>query len=161
MTITTSKLKQLREEINAALKSVGERHDIEFRAANAKFDSSSFTFQLKGSKVNADGTVETEEVSDFKRYASAYGLTAHDFGRVFTTDQGTYKICGLKPSASKYPILAHALGNPSKVFKFPASLVLRKLGTALNVTPANAALSSIDMNIIPEHLRKLLENGGK
>lgn len=83
------------------------------------FGDKSATLKLEVAIVAADGTVETKAKQDFEKYCALVGLKPEDFGRVFTHRGRRFKICGLKPGAGKFPLLATDQAS-GKVFKFPA-----------------------------------------
>ncbi len=125
--ITRQLLKILREEIDQALKTVGEKHGLEFQAGSASFSGNNFTFKLAGSMIGEDGKAVTKEVETFKAFAKLYGLQPEDLGKEFTRHGRRFTICGLKMSAKKYPIMATR--DDGERFKFPAEDVVRLLTT--------------------------------
>ena len=72
------------------------------------------------------GTAIDPAESEFRRLASRYGLEASDFGRTFSTFHGTYRICGVKAKARKFPILGTETST-GKCFKFAAVQVRQSL----------------------------------
>ena len=115
--ITRPMLKTLRVEIDAALKEVLEKHGLSGSIGNIKFDDSSFRTTLT---VNA-GDVSDAAEAEFKKHCKFFGLEASDFGREFTSNGRKFTVCGIKPRALKYPILAvDARGSK---YKFHASAI--------------------------------------
>lgn len=123
-TIDRETCRLLRDRIEQALAPLGQELGIKFNAGNASFNPSNVTFKLEAAITNADGSVETKEATDFKQLASLYGLKADDYGKPFSTFNGTYNICGLARKSHKFPILAK--NAKGKVYKFAVEQV--KLG---------------------------------
>lgn len=69
---------------------------------------------------------DTKEQDAFALYASTFGLTADDFGRMFKFRKRLYKITGCRPKSFKYPILGSRIPD-GKTFKFQATDVVAKL----------------------------------
>lgn len=129
MKINRTTLKNLRQALNSAVKDVADEFEVSIQFGNATFtpNGTDATFKVEVLAKMADGSVFNPLEEDFKKYAFMYGLSAEDFGKEFSTwDGNTYKICGLKRRAHKYPILAKDKRN-GKTFKFPANTVKRSL----------------------------------
>jgi len=103
----------------SALEKVAEKHGLILKKERGTFDPSAGTFTMKFTFV-----CETEDgiPADFARNASRYGLTAEDFGREFTTYNGTYQITGINTRRHKYPISAKCV-RTGKGYKFPRTAV--------------------------------------
>ena len=54
------------------------------------------------------GEAQTREREDFALYARAFGLREADFGREIVMGRGRARIVGIKPRATKRPILVEA-----------------------------------------------------
>jgi hypothetical protein len=112
--------------IQEAIKPVAEEFGIDLKDAGGSFDDTNFTFRLKGALIveDAEGNtvVETEERSNFRLYAGRFGLEESDLGREFSNGEDTFEIIGLKPRASKYPILGRNVLT-QKRYKFSAAKV--------------------------------------
>ena len=87
------------------------------------------TIKVEMSATNSDGSVETKEARDFRRYAGRYGLDPDDLGKTFQTYNGTkYEIIGLNTRAKKYPICC--LRADGKRYKLTAQEVTGALARA-------------------------------
>jgi len=129
MVITKQALSEMRIDFNEALKEVAASHDVSVSFGNCSYstDGNEATFKVKVLSKQNDGNVFNPEKQNFMRYASCYGLSPSDFGKTFKLfDNKTYTICGLKPRASKYPVLGEEVGT-KKIFKFSASSVIHGL----------------------------------
>ena len=122
-TIDRPTCSMLRDEINAALRAVAERHGIQITAGNAKYSATNVEFKVNVCVVSAGGVVETKERQAFRAYCRTYGLKPEDLDKVFVQGHRRFKIAGLKTTSARYPVLAQELGNSGKTFKFPASSV--------------------------------------
>ncbi len=56
--ISTQLLKTLREEINAALETVGMKHGVLLRVENGSYSSTEFNFKLNGREMGESGTAK-------------------------------------------------------------------------------------------------------
>lgn len=156
MRISRDILKALRSEIDATLKEVGKKYSINLKAGNATFSDTNFTFKLEGAVITANGTILKKESEDFKRNAILYGLKPEDLGRRFQDNGRAFEITGLKPKASRYPILAKNLST-GQTFKFTSSHVKRCLGNMILLDHQTVPAPQVDMSKIPESLRYLLK----
>lgn len=77
-TIDKSALKDLRVEIDAALKVIADRHGISLTAGNASYTTNTATFKLHLSLITADGLVISPEAERFLQYATFIGLQPTD-----------------------------------------------------------------------------------
>lgn len=119
--ITAESLKSLRNEINAALLEVAQRHGIKINAGNAKFTASNAVFKLDIAvqEGNGSGTFETAERTCFKANAHYYGLKPTDLDQVIELRFVKYKITGLLPKSRRFPIAVTRVSDGAK-FKLPA-----------------------------------------
>jgi len=62
----------------------------------------------------------------FAQVAGHYGLKPDDLGREFSIRGERFRIIGIDPRRSKYPIAAERLSN-SGLYKFPSDEVVRQL----------------------------------
>lgn len=122
--LTPSKLQFLREEINEALKALGEKHGVKFTPGKAKYSPTSANFELEVALVNADGSAETKMRTDFNNFAVGYGMKPEWLDKQFNRFDKVYQIIGLMPTSHKYPVLCKCL-RTGKEFKLVASDVIR------------------------------------
>lgn len=115
--IDRSTCRLLRDKINESLQELAQELGVTIEAGNASFTNSNVTFKVNIATKNEDGSVNTKEAEDFRRYAARYGLKPDDLGREFTSNGKRFKITGAKPRASRYPILAERIPD-GKGYKF-------------------------------------------
>ena len=112
-------IRNLRIEIDNALKAVGEKHNVSIHAGNARFDETSVSFKLQVNQINENGKVESPERKAFIEFSHVYGVDKNikidDKLRLW--DGNVYQIVGLKTKSRKYPVLAKQLPN-GKTYKF-------------------------------------------
>ena len=128
------KCERIRKRLEETFATVGDDFKTEFgvaikvgRATYSPGALGNVVFKVELAEVGENGVAETKEVADFKHYAPQVGLKPEDFGKEFSTSNGTYNICGFKPKAMKYPILGKEK-RTGRVFKFPARVVRKSLG---------------------------------
>lgn len=133
MNLTT--VRALQARMLAALKPLEAEFGITFGLEGASFLEARATMKLVATVNASDGSAVTSGEIEFKRYASRYGFAPSDFGREFRVlgSAKRYTIAGIKPSATRYPILGKDTND--RVFKFPVTMVLAGL-TQVAVAPA-------------------------
>jgi len=111
----------LSAEVVKALASVGAEFGVTFTYAGGRFSAEEFTLKLSA-KVGDASNVAAQNADKAKRefelHCHAFGLKPEHFGHVFRFQSNDYRICGIKPGAPKFPVLA-ARVRGGKVFKFP------------------------------------------
>ena len=100
-------LKHLREMIEENLAEVGREHGLSFKTGNISYESDgrSCNVKLVVNSANESGEFLDKNVADFKKYGFVYGLIETDLGSEFKANGKTYKVIGLQPKRSKFPIL--------------------------------------------------------
>ena len=95
----------LRIDINAALKAIGEKHNISIKLGKCSFTSQCAEFKLDASIITDDG-IMSKEASDFLRASFKYGLVNDDLFKVFKgIDNKDYKLMGASIRARKAPLV--------------------------------------------------------
>ena len=90
------------ETIEENLAEIATKLGVRIRVGSGSFDSGQVTFKIECALI-ANGEVQSKEATDFKTYASRYGLKAEDLGREFTDFSGKrFKIVGCKPRSHIY-----------------------------------------------------------
>lgn len=135
-------LRDLRQDIDAALKAVADKHGISIRAGNARFMPQSASMKLELGTIGEGGQVIDTSAEEFKVYAPLYGLSADDLGKKFKSFDGCiYTITGCRPKSRRFPIIAaRADGrafNPKR--KMIATSISRLIG--LSVDESRMAVS--------------------
>jgi len=114
-------VQMLRREIDDVLNrgeitSLAAKYDLVFKAGNAKFSDNTVTFTLDISTKTPSGEVNTKEAESFKKLATSYGLHPEQLGAKFEDAGRIFQITGLKPSASKYPVIVKCM-NDGKIYR--------------------------------------------
>ena len=97
-----------------ALEMVAEQYGLTLKQERGTYDPGAGTMTSKWTFV-CEG--EDGIPADFNEYAPLYGMSAADYGRTFTTLNGSFTICGISPRSRKYPILAKCEAT-GKTYKF-------------------------------------------
>lgn len=110
MNIITSignpEMKLLRNELDALLKTFGEKHGITADLGKGRYAGPYGSFELKLAVKGADGTAKTKEMTALEQLHKCYGLTAEDIKKPFKGMNGhTYTLVGLVPRSPKFPFL--------------------------------------------------------
>ena len=110
----TTNLKTIRADITEALKTVSEKYGITISMGNISYTEAEMKTSLKAIIENEN--VNGKEVM-FKKICFMFGLTESDYGKEFVSNGRTFKVDGLEPKKSKYPIIATCLSD-GKRYKF-------------------------------------------
>jgi hypothetical protein len=152
----SNNLKQLRTEIDAALKTVQQKYGVRLSIGTISYDGVKATSRLTMIAVGdpttaADpkATMLAKAQSDFNKYASSFGLKPEQYGATFKYGRDTYKLAGLKPGSPKYSILATNVSNGT-TYKLPESSIAslqsneHKELFGIKTTPTAAGMCSND-----------------
>ena len=104
--ITRKGLVSLREDIQKALKEIGEAHGVNISCGKANFEPTNATIALEIAVINSDGSVETKMRKDYRDFASHYKLHPNWLDQEFRSGNHIYKIIGLNPRSGRYPVIA-------------------------------------------------------
>lgn len=117
-------IRKILEECGEALEAVAEKHGLKLERKHCTYSSEELPVAFKFITVQLDtnGNAMDSRAKDFIRYASLYGLSESDFLAEFSRRGKTYRICGFKPRARKYPVLAECVQD-GKTYKFPVDTV--------------------------------------
>lgn len=121
-----NEIDNIRQDINNALKAIGEKYDVTILAGNASYDATLVQFKLTCTTKGENGEVETMEAKDFKTYAEMYGMKKEYLGKEFVHGRDKFQITGLKPR-SKNCVLAKKVGT-GQSYKFSPELVKQLIG---------------------------------
>jgi len=133
-------LRHIRNDIDAALKTVCEKYGVVFKIGNIKFSNVEFntkmTCVIVGQTLEGLPTVNPDQVV-FNQHCTRFSLNASDFGAKFHFGSDTFEICGIKLGSHKYPILAKKLSD-GRTFKFAPSIIRDRLDAKRRVDAALA-----------------------
>jgi hypothetical protein len=123
---TRELIAQLRTEINAALQTIGTKHNLKLKVAQkVKVFEANATFQLEASTVTNDGRVMTKEAQAFLEVAPRLGLLPEHLGRMVPLGDRWQKLVGYNPKAERKPFLME--NYPGQVRAWPAEPVIKAL----------------------------------
>jgi len=145
----------LSEALKTHLEAFEEEHDIKVTIGSGKFDSTTLTLKVELAELAESGEALTRAANEFKYMAHRYGLAPDDLGKEFRDGIRTYRIVGLKPRSTRYPVIAESLSD-KKRYKFAAASVKLYLGKkpAAKRTEAEILneLRSVENGLSPENL---------
>lgn len=121
-------LKAIRGDMDAALMAVAEKYGITLEVGNVSFADTNFRAKLEARIQFGDGEL-TVAAQDFVNLARSYGFQPEDLGREFSSNGKRFKITGMKPGSSKYPVLGNCVLT-GRGYKFPVDRVKRNLEVA-------------------------------
>ena len=116
-TTTKQARETLQREFDALTQRMGNGWTLKLGDATINGNTVNFKLEL----VDTSGGAAPGQ-DEFNLYCSEYGLETTDFGREFTSGGRTFKLCGIKPRATKMPLLAANTGD-GKVYKFRPEIV--------------------------------------
>ena len=133
MTINPTKVKQLREEILAALKPIAEKHGLIIDKANANYSSSTASLTLGFSEQELDENgvnLVGEYATAYLTFQRAYDLPSGILGKVFVNNGKQFAFAGIALKRSKYPFAVVALATGEKSFMTDGPSIRKQLGSA-------------------------------
>jgi len=128
-------LEDIRVDMNAALRTVGEKYGMAFDIGRITFLTESFKARLTCVITNGRPAADTAKIL-FEKYCSWYSLRPEHFGKTFTFENDTFRISGLKQGSRRYNIFATSL-RTGKEYKFNHRTVRQAL-IAAGVIPVPA-----------------------
>lgn len=116
------KLQIIINDMEAALKAVGEKHKVVIKSGGGTYGEGHAIAKFKIDTIAEDGTVESKETSDFKKYATIYGLKPEQLGATFVSRGREFELTGLAMRRRKFPIMARDV-QTNKTLLFPTTVV--------------------------------------
>ncbi len=120
-----------------ACRAVAARHGLTVEAKEITGIDLRWGFELafRVSILLPDGSTLDPERLRFEALAEAFGMSAADYGRQFSTGRETFRVTGIDPRRPKYPISAERIPD-GQGFKFTAEQVALLLQKGMrDVTP--------------------------
>lgn len=113
--------RQISNEVIRELADLADRHGLRFSSEGGSLGAGDMLIKLR---VRAADMSDVEDAAKrmFALECRSVGLEAQDYGAVFSTYNGTYKLTGVKPSRPKYPLLG-ICQRTGKTYKLPRSCV--------------------------------------
>lgn len=105
----------LRDEIDAALKTIADKYSISLSIGNISFNAETFRTRLEAKVADA----APKPIVDF---SDAFGYPP--IGTEFTAQGRKFKVTGHKPSRPKYPIVGTEIST-GKAYKFTVEAVTK------------------------------------
>ncbi|MBC6987924.1 hypothetical protein [Alteromonas sp. BZK5] len=130
-TFNKNNLQDLRTKLNDAVSSVSEEFGIVIDLGRISYSPEEAAVRLTMTAVsnNQRHGESPEDVKlrmEFEKYAHSFGLNPADFGRQVKVGDDEFKIVGIKPRRSRFPIVGMCL-NTGKVFKLTLGSVKSQL----------------------------------
>lgn len=122
----------LAREAEEVLQVLAEKHGLTVKWKGGTIDGPSVTMKMEFAETGEAGVIMSREAVDFQRYAVRYDLDPDDLGAAFMASMGRVVIVGLKPRATKMPILVET--EDGKRYKMAAEAVKRGLDLARQPT---------------------------
>ena len=123
--INRSTVSQLLEEASEALAAVADKHGIVLERKHCTYSETEVpvAFKFVIPERAEDGTAISPKETEFRKYARRFGLEPDDYGKLFKTYTGVFRVSGIKPRSRKYPVLGERVAD-GRVFKFQKQAVL-------------------------------------
>ena len=117
--VDRSTVKMLLDEAEEALGQIAMRHGIVVSRKHCTYSSTEIpvAFKFVVPERAEDGEAIDPKETEFRKLAPRFGLEPDDYGKMFKTFNGVFRVCGIKPRARKYPVLGESITN-GKVYKF-------------------------------------------
>jgi hypothetical protein len=121
----------IRAAIDAKLQEVSQEYGIALTIGGMRYSASEITTRLTVKSIGSDikegeSIQEASDRAEFDRYAQSFGLKPEYFGQVVIVNGKRFRIVGIKPRSSKFPILVQEVGS-DKVFKLKVSSIIEQL----------------------------------
>jgi len=121
----------LREEIDEALRTLGEKYGLKIHAGKCRYGATSAEFALEASIINSAGVALTPELVAMKRRATMWGTTEAKLEEPIKLFGKTYTLTGFVSCRPRYPFLA-SCHEDGKTYKFSAASVAVALKLPVN-----------------------------
>jgi len=140
--VDRSTVEMLLDEAEEALGQIAMRHGIVVSRKHCTYSSTEIpvAFKFVVPERTEDGEAVDPKETEFRKYARRFGLEPDDYGKMFRTFNGVYRVCGIKPRARKYPVLGRNI-DTGKAYKFRPDSVKDGLKAQGVFTKAADALS--------------------
>lgn len=115
---------QFRTDFKNAVTELEQKYGLSITLKGIRYDYQSFTSTIDAVRVdvNTDDPDAVDRARFNRHVNSVPGVSEAHFGRQFDNFGELFRIIGLKPKATKYPIIAEKLDN-KKRYKFPLKVI--------------------------------------
>lgn len=119
-------LQLLRQELDAAVAAVAERHGLQIKVGTCTYQPTNATFKLVVNTVSDGGVVQDQFRANWGKYAGMLGLDASMLDQVVSWGGKQYKIVGLNPNKGRCPVLAERQDGSGKQFFVPTDAARKR-----------------------------------
>ena len=125
--IDDKKLKEIGREVQDAVSMVESEFNVKFNfeGIEQRANGARFILDMQEMGSNGQSAIDPWAVT-WNAHATKHGFNLSDRGKTFHSNTRTFKLLGLKPRNTKYPVIAENVRN-GRSYKFRASSVLRYL----------------------------------
>lgn len=137
--------RELSEEIFTALEPVAQKYNLTLEKKGGSFTLSEWTHKI----IFKVGDEEIQEEAAKQKFASQafwYGLKPDDYGKTLMLSGRQFKITGIKPRASKKPILIER--DDGRIFVISDTEVRKQLGRKDENNSESIVLTSKDVGTL-------------
>ena len=129
-TLDRNGCKALRKALDEHLADFEAKYGVKLTAGNMTFHHNGKQASVKLEAVVVDESGKAFDVArdEFNRYCGLLGFKPEDWDKPFWINGTEYRLCGLKMSSRKFPILGKT--SSGKVYKFVAADVIRTMRAA-------------------------------
>ena len=117
MTIQKAMLQTFRVDFAEAVAAQETQYKCKIALGNITYDAQSFRSKLEVVMQNEDGVVETRERIDYKSHCHLIDLKLEWLDRSFIANGKTWTVVGLKPRATKRPVVVESAEGGQYVFR--------------------------------------------
>ena len=120
--VDRSTVRMILEEAREALASVADKYGVILERKHSTYSSTEIPVAFKfvvPERTEGGEAIDPKE-TEFRKYAQRFGLEPDDYGKLFKTYNGVYRVSGIKPRGKKYNVLGDHI-NSGKTYKCPAS----------------------------------------
>ena len=117
MAIQKAMLQTFRVDFAEAVAALETQYHCKIALGNITYDAQSFRSKLEVVMQNEDGVVETKERIDYKSHCHLIDLKPEWLDRSFIANGKTWTVVGLKPRATKRPVVVESAEGGQYVFR--------------------------------------------
>jgi len=103
----------------AALELVAEDFGLVLQQKSCTYHQNEMpvAFKLVAPERTESGEAVDLRETEFRKYAARFGLQPDDYGKMFKTYTGVFRVCGIKPKGRKFTVLGESIVD-GRVYKF-------------------------------------------
>jgi len=104
--------KQFRKDFDKAVEELSEKYEANIELGNIRFTDTQLTSKVTVTEIT-EGVREIDArfVEKLRTHGHKYGLSADSYGERFEHNGDTFELVGVKPRATKYPIVARKISD--------------------------------------------------